>query len=151
MAKRRRKRRHWSDDEKREIVAQTRIPGVSVSRVARRYDVNASLVFKWLALASIPESVTVAHLIEELNASDVPDQINAVKLLAKFGDLAIDAVPALVDKLGHKNRKLRKNAVIALGQIGKGAKAALPTLEEMLDNRIAVMNTRRSIRQIRGF
>ncbi len=48
MAKKRRKRRHWSDDEKREIVSQTRVPGVSVSRVARRYDVNANLVFKWL-------------------------------------------------------------------------------------------------------
>jgi transposase len=48
MAKKRRKRRHWSDDEKREIVAQTRVPGVSVSRVARRYDVNANLVFKWI-------------------------------------------------------------------------------------------------------
>ncbi len=48
MAKKRRRRRHWDDDEKREIVTQTRVPGVSVSRVARRYDVNANLVFKWL-------------------------------------------------------------------------------------------------------
>ncbi len=48
MAKKRRKRRHWDNNEKREIVAQTRVPGVSVSRVARRYDVNANLVFKWL-------------------------------------------------------------------------------------------------------
>lgn len=48
MAKKRRRRRHWSDDEKREIVAQTRVPGISVSRVARRYDVNANLVFKWI-------------------------------------------------------------------------------------------------------
>ncbi len=44
----RRKRRLWDDDEKRRIVAQTRVPGVSVSQVARRYDVNANLVFKWL-------------------------------------------------------------------------------------------------------
>jgi transposase len=48
MAERRRRRRVWDDDEKRRIVAQTRIPGVSVSQVARRYDVNANLVFKWL-------------------------------------------------------------------------------------------------------
>ena len=34
--------------EKRRIVAQTRVPGVSVSQVARRYDVNANMVFKWL-------------------------------------------------------------------------------------------------------
>ena len=44
----RRKRRVWSDDEKRTICSQTRVPGVSVSQVARRYDVNANLVFKWL-------------------------------------------------------------------------------------------------------
>jgi transposase len=30
------------------ICAQTRVPGVSVSQVARRYDVNANLVFTWL-------------------------------------------------------------------------------------------------------
>ena len=43
-----RRRRFWSDDEKRRIVRQTRVPGASVSQVARRYDVNANLVFKWL-------------------------------------------------------------------------------------------------------
>jgi transposase len=41
-------RRSWAEAEKLMIVAQTRMPGVSVSQVARRYDVNANLVFKWL-------------------------------------------------------------------------------------------------------
>ncbi len=48
MSMKRRKRRLWDDDEKHRIVAQTRVPGVSVSQVARRYDVNANLLFKWL-------------------------------------------------------------------------------------------------------
>ena len=43
----RRTRRFWSDDEKRRIVAQSYAPGVSVSVVARRYDVNANLIFTW--------------------------------------------------------------------------------------------------------
>ena len=43
----RRTRRFWSDDEKRRIVAQSCAPGVSVSVVARRYDVNANLIFTW--------------------------------------------------------------------------------------------------------
>lgn len=30
------------------ICAQTRLPGVSVAQVARRYDVNANQVFNWL-------------------------------------------------------------------------------------------------------
>jgi len=42
------RRRVWSTDEKMRIVAQSRVPGVSVSQIARRYDVNANLVFKWL-------------------------------------------------------------------------------------------------------
>ena len=43
----RRTRRFWSDEEKRRIVAQSYAPGVSVSQVGRRYDVNANLIFKW--------------------------------------------------------------------------------------------------------
>jgi hypothetical protein len=38
----------WSAEEKRLICGQARLPGVSVSQVARRYDVNANLVFTWL-------------------------------------------------------------------------------------------------------
>ncbi len=48
MVKKRRRRRNWSDGEKAMICAQTRFPGVSVSQVARRYDVNANQVFNWL-------------------------------------------------------------------------------------------------------
>lgn len=47
MAKRR-KRRKWSDDEKRMICAQTVVAGVSVAQVARRYDLNANQIFNWL-------------------------------------------------------------------------------------------------------
>jgi transposase len=43
-----RRRRYWSEEEKRRIVGQARLGDVSVSQVARRYDVNANLVFKWL-------------------------------------------------------------------------------------------------------
>lgn len=41
-------RRFWDDAEKRQIVAQTRLPSVSVTQVARRYDMNANLIFKWM-------------------------------------------------------------------------------------------------------
>jgi len=44
----RRSRRRWSVEEKRQIVSQTLVPGSSVSGVARRYDVNANMVFKWI-------------------------------------------------------------------------------------------------------
>jgi transposase len=42
------KKRVWSDDEKRTICDQTLTPGVSVAQVARRYSMNANLIFKWL-------------------------------------------------------------------------------------------------------
>jgi len=48
VRKKYRRRRNWTDDEKRTICAQTRVRGVSVSKVARRYDVNANQVFNWL-------------------------------------------------------------------------------------------------------
>src|SRR3954464_12103767 len=42
-----RSRRSWSDDEKRKIVAEALLPGASVAEIARRYGVNANLVFNW--------------------------------------------------------------------------------------------------------
>jgi transposase len=41
-------RRTWTDDEKQMICDQARLPGVSTAQVARRYAMNANLLFKWL-------------------------------------------------------------------------------------------------------
>jgi hypothetical protein len=43
----RRRRRVWSADGKRRIVAETLAPGASVSVVARRHDVNTNMLFTW--------------------------------------------------------------------------------------------------------
>ena len=40
-------RRRWSVEFKRQVVAEASAPGVSVAAVARRYDLNANLVFNW--------------------------------------------------------------------------------------------------------
>ncbi|MGI9386960.1 MAG: IS66-like element accessory protein TnpA [Methyloligellaceae bacterium] len=59
----RRKRRSWSDVEKREICHQTAFRGVSVAQVARRYSMNANMIFKWLKddrYAPQPEANEVA-------------------------------------------------------------------------------------------
>jgi transposase len=42
-----RRRRHWTRLEKQRLVAETLAAGASVSRVARRHDVNANLLFTW--------------------------------------------------------------------------------------------------------
>lgn len=75
MAKRRR-RRNWDDNEKRMICAQTRVLGVSVSQVARRYDVNANQVFNWLkeprfADVEPPEAEAAFLAVEITEARDM--------------------------------------------------------------------------------
>ena len=47
------------------ICGQTRVPGVSVSQVARRYDVNANLVFAWLRDPRFADAAAsdVAHFL----------------------------------------------------------------------------------------
>ena len=44
----RRTKRLWTVEEKRSICLQTTAPGVSVAQVARRYALNANLIFKGL-------------------------------------------------------------------------------------------------------
>ena len=41
------KRRQYSEALKRQMVAETLIPGASVSMVARRHDVNSNQLFRW--------------------------------------------------------------------------------------------------------
>jgi transposase len=41
------RRRRYDTAFKRAVVEQTRIPGVSVARVAREHGINANQVFKW--------------------------------------------------------------------------------------------------------
>ena len=47
---RRRRRRRWSKLQKRQIVAETHEPGVSVPMVAQRYNLNANQIFRWRRL-----------------------------------------------------------------------------------------------------
>ena len=45
-----RRRRRWSEAQKRQVVAETHEPGGSVPMVAQRYDLNANHVFRWRRL-----------------------------------------------------------------------------------------------------
>ena len=50
-----RRRRRWSEAQKRQIVAETHELGVSVPMVAQRYNLNANQVFRWRRLFREPE------------------------------------------------------------------------------------------------
>ncbi len=67
-----RKYRLWTDEEKRLICLQTRGPGISVAQVARRYAMNANLIFKWLR-----DPRFNPPLIEDCAASFVPVEVVA--------------------------------------------------------------------------
>ena len=85
MAKRR-KRRKWSDDEKRIICAQARMPGVSVAQVARRYDVNANQIFNWMK--------------DPKFAADASDDDDARFLLVEIIAEPAPASPAMMEASG---------------------------------------------------
>jgi len=60
----RRTKRLWTDEEKLSICFQTATPDVSVAQVARRYAMNANLIFKWLRdprFAPEPETMAKAE------------------------------------------------------------------------------------------
>ena len=50
------RRRRWSDDQRRQILAAAFAPGVVVADVARQFEVSTSLIYKWWehALADAP-------------------------------------------------------------------------------------------------
>lgn len=50
-----RRRRYWSKEEKRLIVAESFEEGASVAEVTRRYDVNANQLFNWRRQLSASE------------------------------------------------------------------------------------------------
>ena len=72
------KKRFWSDDEKRSICAQTRVPDVSVAQVARRYSMNANLLFKWLRDPKFGEDAVTdgdtVFLPVEIDAAPIVEQ-----------------------------------------------------------------------------
>ena len=71
-----RKRRSWSNEDKRTICQQTIAPGVSVAQVARRYALNANQIFNWLKDARFqPDEHEIegsAFLPVEVCAADTP-------------------------------------------------------------------------------
>ena len=68
-----RRRRGWSEAQKRQIVAESREPGVSVSVVARRYNVNANQVFTWRRQYREPEGDSAAGRLVPVVVEATPE------------------------------------------------------------------------------
>ena len=85
----RRVRRFWSDEEKRRIVAQSYAPGVSVSVVARRYDVNSNLIFTWRRDPRYQPAADAGEAAPFLPVEVVPDPLPPEPPAASGGRIEI--------------------------------------------------------------
>jgi len=107
------KKRRRTARERREIVEETLLPGASVSRVARRHDVNANQVFYWRKLYREGQlgGRTDAQLVPVKVANDRP--VEAVK--------EDDFVP----RLGTMEIKLSKGTLRIFGAVDEMALRAV--------------------------
>lgn len=70
------KKRFWADEEKRSICEQALVPGVSVAQVARRYSMNANLVFKWLKDPRFSPAADETHMASEDDGIFLPVELS---------------------------------------------------------------------------
>jgi|SRR6516162_9096820 transposase len=64
------RRRRFSAEEKRQLVAETMVPGSSVSLVARRHGLSSSLLFRWRRLMEQGELESLGADEEVVAASE---------------------------------------------------------------------------------
>lgn len=62
-------RQAWSKEEKCRIVAETLVPGASVSEIARRHNMNANMLFNWRREARQGRLPAVARQVDEADKS----------------------------------------------------------------------------------
>ena len=94
-----RKHRWRTKAERRAVVEETLVPGASVSRVARRHDVNANQVFHWRKLYQqgrlgttgnfLPVRVANEQRGEEVNGSGFMSQPGTMEIKLAKGTLRI--------------------------------------------------------------
>jgi transposase len=67
-----RRRRTWSADQKQRIIAESFAPDASIAEVARRYGVNANLLFTWRrrkraanGASAIGENIVPVRIVRE--------------------------------------------------------------------------------------
>ena len=99
------RRRVWTDEQKRALVAAACEPGASVAEIARRVDLRPSQLYRWrrdLAEPATPgfAAVTVACEPELVAASAVVLEIGGAVLR-----IAADAPPALVSAVVRSLRR----------------------------------------------
>jgi transposase len=83
------KRRLWTEALKRRIVAETIEPGVSVSIVARRHDVNANQLFKWRREMAPEKPAAAEQSVTMLPVQIVPEPSEPHRRARRSGTIEI--------------------------------------------------------------
>ena len=90
-----RRRRRWSEAQKRQIVAETHEPGVSVPMVAQRYNLNANQVFRWRRLFRVPERATgTGRLVPVVVGARPGHDLGSATMHPPSEDAVVDSSPA---------------------------------------------------------
>jgi transposase len=92
-----RRRRSWTQDEKRRIVEESLQEGASIAEVARRHELNANLLFTWRRKMGVAASVqnepmpilpvTIARGLAAKGPS--PDAAGQMEIVLSEGDRII--------------------------------------------------------------
>lgn len=80
------KKRFWADEEKRSICEQALAPGVSVAQVARRYSMNANLIFKWLKDPRFSPAANKTQMASEGDSIFLPVEVSGPSIDHDAGD-----------------------------------------------------------------
>jgi HEAT repeat protein len=94
---------------------------------------------------------TLTQWIADLKAQAPQTRNAAAYEIAGMGPEAVRAVPALIEALDDPSPVVRFPVTVALGEIGPGAKAAVPRLQQMLAEEIndeIAASARRALRHI---
>jgi HEAT repeat protein len=93
----------------------------------------------------------LSHWIADLKAQSPQTRNAAAYEIAGLGPAAVRAVPALIEALDDPEPVVRFPVTVALGEIGPGAKAAVPRLQQMMAEEIndeIAASARRALRHI---
>lgn len=97
------KKRFWADEEKSSICVQALAPGVSVAQVARRYSMNANLIFKWLKDPRFSPATGEAPVAPEGGSVFLPVEISGSTIDQRIDDRTVGtAGPASASLLAHR-------------------------------------------------
>ena len=110
-----RKRVRRTKGERRAIVEETLVPGASVSRVARRHDVNANQVFHWRKLYQEGRLGTASNFLPVRVASEQRgEEENGSGFLPQPGTMEIQLAKGMLRVFGNVEVTVLRTAIECL-------------------------------------